>query len=219
MRMLNLLLVLGLSLTSSSAFALEPALEPSKSAALHDRSAGEPCRDSEGNSRATREMNTMLGEAFGGSVAENYREVTAAKTASKTLSKTCSYGGAGGNRTRDLLNAIQALSQLSYGPTGGRILTGRAGAVKADFVRLDLPVAAHRSHLRGILPPPPEWRNWYTQGTQNPPAREGRAGSTPASGTTRATRGGGRGSRNGLYWLGKVGSNLFGPTDVERHAP
>ena len=26
-------------------------------------------------------------------------------------------GGAGGNRTRDLLNAIQALSQLSYGPT------------------------------------------------------------------------------------------------------
>ena len=122
MRMLNLLLVLGLSLTSSSAFALEPALEPSKSAALHDRSAGEPCRDSEGNSRATREMNTMLGEAFGGSVAENYREVTAAKTASKTLSKTCSYGGAGGNRTRDLLNAIQALSQLSYGPNGRRIL-------------------------------------------------------------------------------------------------
>ena len=45
----------------------------------------------------------MLGKAFGGSVAENYREVTAAKTASKTLSKTYSYGGAGGNRTRDLL--------------------------------------------------------------------------------------------------------------------
>ena len=67
-------------------------------------------------------MNTMLGEAFGGSVAENYREVTAAKTASKTLSKTCSYGGAGGNRTRDLLNAIQALSQLSYGPNGRRTL-------------------------------------------------------------------------------------------------
>src|SRR2546425_7149742 len=27
--------------------------------------------------------------------------------------------GAEGNRTLDLLNAIQALSQLSYGPTGG----------------------------------------------------------------------------------------------------
>jgi hypothetical protein len=26
-------------------------------------------------------------------------------------------GGADGNRTHDLLNAIQALSQLSYGPT------------------------------------------------------------------------------------------------------
>ncbi len=28
-----------------------------------------------------------------------------------------SNGGAEGNRTLDLLNAIQALSQLSYGPT------------------------------------------------------------------------------------------------------
>ncbi len=27
-------------------------------------------------------------------------------------------GGAGRDRTDDLLNAIQALSQLSYGPTG-----------------------------------------------------------------------------------------------------
>ena len=29
------------------------------------------------------------------------------------------FGGAKGGRTPDLLNAIQALSQLSYGPTGG----------------------------------------------------------------------------------------------------
>jgi hypothetical protein len=29
-------------------------------------------------------------------------------------------GGADGSRTHDLLNAIQALSQLSYGPTIGR---------------------------------------------------------------------------------------------------
>jgi hypothetical protein len=28
--------------------------------------------------------------------------------------------GAEGSRTLDLLNAIQALSQLSYGPTGGK---------------------------------------------------------------------------------------------------
>jgi hypothetical protein len=31
-----------------------------------------------------------------------------------------SFGGADGSRTHDLLNAIQALSQLSYGPTIGR---------------------------------------------------------------------------------------------------
>ena len=29
-------------------------------------------------------------------------------------------GGADGSRTHDLLNAIQALSQLSYGPTDGK---------------------------------------------------------------------------------------------------
>ena len=31
-------------------------------------------------------------------------------------------GGADRDRTDDLLNAIQALSQLSYGPTGARIV-------------------------------------------------------------------------------------------------
>jgi hypothetical protein len=39
-------------------------------------------------------------------------------------------GGAGGNRTPDLLNAIQALSQLSYGPTRSPRLTRRSGGVK-----------------------------------------------------------------------------------------
>ena len=34
-------------------------------------------------------------------------------------------GGAKGSRTPDLLNAIQALSQLSYGPTGGPAALGR----------------------------------------------------------------------------------------------
>ena len=33
---------------------------------------------------------------------------------------TSSLGGAKGNRTPDLLNAIQALSQLSYGPPSER---------------------------------------------------------------------------------------------------
>ena len=39
-------------------------------------------------------------------------------------------GGAGGNRTRDLLNAIQALSQLSYGPTKGSRLVRASDCVK-----------------------------------------------------------------------------------------
>ncbi len=34
-------------------------------------------------------------------------------------------GGAKGSRTPDLLNAIQALYQLSYGPTGGPGAVGR----------------------------------------------------------------------------------------------
>jgi hypothetical protein len=32
------------------------------------------------------------------------------------------FGGAGENRTRDLLNAIQALSQLSYNPMNANVL-------------------------------------------------------------------------------------------------
>jgi hypothetical protein len=37
------------------------------------------------------------------------------------------FGGAEGNRTLDLLNAIQALSQLSYGPTDGKTDTYEEG--------------------------------------------------------------------------------------------
>lgn len=40
-------------------------------------------------------------------------------------------GGAKGSRTPDLLNAIQALSQLSYGPTPR---PSRAGAVSGEEV-------------------------------------------------------------------------------------
>ena len=40
-------------------------------------------------------------------------------------------GGAEGNRTPDLLNAIQALSQLSYGPTGFAAAQTRASCVNS----------------------------------------------------------------------------------------
>lgn len=44
------------------------------------------------------------------------------------------FGGANRNRTDDLLNAIQALSQLSYGPTPGSqpapFPAKRSGAVR-----------------------------------------------------------------------------------------
>lgn len=48
-----------------------------------------------------------------------------------------SIGGAKGSRTPDLLNAIQALYQLSYGPTGGllRLSTLRGGSIGARAAR------------------------------------------------------------------------------------
>jgi hypothetical protein len=55
------------------------------------------------------------------------REFRASKPIQKFHAASCMVnfeinliGGAEGNRTLDLLNAIQALSQLSYGPTEGR---------------------------------------------------------------------------------------------------
>ena len=70
-------------------------------------------------------------------------------------------GGAGGNRTRDLLNAIQALSQLSYGPNGRRILPRGEGPVKAQTKGRDGFEEARRDRkldLRGMLRRPlPEW--------------------------------------------------------------
>jgi hypothetical protein len=39
------------------------------------------------------------------------------------------FGGAREDRTPDLLNAIQALSHLSYDPTGNRSVTASMGAV------------------------------------------------------------------------------------------
>ena len=72
------------------------------------------------------------------------------------------FGGAEGNRTLDLLNAIQALSQLSYGPTIERIdapgaelkLRKRAAKVKSKEIfdpnpsHSGLLLASH--HLFGV---------------------------------------------------------------------
>src|SRR5881398_3967154 len=74
-------------------------------------------------------------------------------------SREC-YGGqsgAEGNRTLDLLNAIQALSQLSYGPTGGKNPSGvthiacRRWAVKLLGRRCAGGLVAARAHLRGCV--------------------------------------------------------------------
>ncbi len=98
-------------------------------------------------------------------------------------------GGAGGNRTRDLLNAIQALSQLSYGPTRARILTGWGVTVKAENDAL----GGHGGPVEAIsvvsCSRGPEWRNWYTQGTQNPPAAKVVRVRIPPPAPTRFSRG------------------------------
>ena len=103
-------------------------------------------------------------------------------------------GGAEGDRTPDLVNAIHALSQLSYSPTGrgsyperpvpqdrGCARGLRAVRYRASGVPRSEPQASEEAV--GMLRPAPEWRNRQTQGTQNPPARKGRVGSTPTSGT------------------------------------
>ena len=108
-------------------------------------------------------------------------------------------GGAEGGRTPDLVNAIHALSQLSYSPTESAEAT--AGAEPCQSAALlgsrassrplrtifsvgsawydRRPFSQSRGRASGPsrspasrerLIHPPEWRNWYTQGTQNPPA-------------------------------------------------
>ena len=51
-------------------------------------------------------------------------------------------GGAKGNRTPDLLNAIQALSQLSYGPPGKRRGISAQGLVRQGGSRYQLRLSA-----------------------------------------------------------------------------
>ncbi len=95
-----------------------------------------------------------------------------AKRANWRAGSAGSRGGAGGNRTPDLLNAIQALSQLSYSPDGSRKLSPGLWAVKSDL--------AARSR-----------RNWFSQT---------RGGAEPSSWYVRppARRSGGTGIRRAL---------------------
>jgi hypothetical protein len=83
------------------------------------------------------------------------------------------------------------LSQLSYSPTRKRKLSPRPGAVKTRGRPADrIPGRRGDSSPTGrerdgrLARRAPEWRNGYTQGTQNPPAGNGRVGSNPTSGTT-----------------------------------
>ena len=46
------------------------------------------------------------------------------------------FGGARGSRTSDLLNSIQALSQLSYGPSRSRVSVIR-GSENSDYELLN----------------------------------------------------------------------------------
>ena len=94
-------------------------------------------------------------------------------------------GGAGGNRTRDLLNAIQALSQLSYSPTRRRKLPpGRMG-VKGPRECLRAASQAVRSYPRVFVMIRAARRSGgigIRRGLKIP-RLHGHAGSTPASGT------------------------------------
>ena len=53
----------------------------------------------------------------------------------KLLTLTVKVGGASRDRTGDLLHAMQALSQLSYGPAKGAVLY----RPRVEFVKLQIP--------------------------------------------------------------------------------
>src|SRR5262249_10278155 len=56
-------------------------------------------------------------------------------------------GGARGSRTPDLLNAIQALSQLRYGPSLARRWDGRVGIALAKSSRTCQPTSAYSGEV------------------------------------------------------------------------
>jgi hypothetical protein len=70
------------------------------------------------------------------------------------------FGGADRDRTDDLLNAIQALSQLSYGPTGTQSVPKEGVFVNA-------------SRASGIIGVPEARGAWWLPRTSNPLGRSG----------------------------------------------
>ena len=65
------------------------------------------------------------------------------------------------------------LSQLSYSPTSDSNYRWATGLSKGWLAVASRTVAGRFGGLRGrgiLRRLGPEWRNWYTQGTQNPPA-------------------------------------------------
>ena len=54
----------------------------------------------------------------------------------RLLSKPVDFGGDGGDRTLDLLNAIQALSQLSYAPEDLVNISYITTKIKKNFIFL-----------------------------------------------------------------------------------
>ena len=120
--------------------------------------------------------------------------------------------GAEGSRTLDLLNAIQALSQLSYGPTGGKNPSG------------DARIARQRGVVNKF-----SGSGWWQFGGTSPPAlflipsprrppRRGRVGPgcrTP--GEDRATAGGGVGAVT-MRWI-RLTMRVPPSGRVEKHLP
>src|SRR4029453_6855938 len=97
-------------------------------------------------------------------------------------------GGAEGSRTPDLLNAIQALSQLSYSPDGRAKLSPASGAVKREprRVRAD---TLERAVVVGMFARPRAGvAEWHTQGTQNAPVLEAVGVRAPPPAPTSGTR-------------------------------
>jgi hypothetical protein len=68
------------------------------------------------NDRTARRRRAMLGEGLEPSRGFPHRILNPARLPIPPPELQNSWSGAEGNRTPDLLNAIQALSQLSYGP-------------------------------------------------------------------------------------------------------
>ena len=63
---------------------------------------------------------------------------------------TVKFGGAEGNRTPDLLNAIQALSQLSYSPTGEGSYDFTSIASTSGFIPRELLLIDHHPHVQVV---------------------------------------------------------------------